>query len=330
METLLEPMKNTAIEARPAGALAVRDMAARIAREAPELEALTPEQLEAVARAVVGQRLAEDLRERSDMARLDYATERETFLSHAGKNGSPNTRRAYAAALDRLDAYAAFKGQQVPAMKPRDADDFGYHLATEGRASASIRRDMAAASSFLSFLARRYDFISNPFRGTPARPEKRATKAASFPTDKELAKLLPTLPPDLRAAATVMAYRGLRVGALPSLSIRGDRFTARSKGKDITGELPAKTLEAIRAAGLDARRPFEDLSETVIADRFRRATRKLAAAGTIAAAYSAHDLRHAYAVREYRKDKDLLRVKGLLNHASVTVTELYLKGIGEL
>jgi len=323
-------MKSTAIEARPAGALAVRDMAQRIAREAPELEALSPEQLEAVARAVVGQRLADDLRERSDLARLDYAAERASFLSHAGRTGSANTHRAYASALERLEAYAAFRGLQVPAMKPREADDYGYFLATEGRAPASIRRDVAAASSFFSFLARRYDFISNPFRGTPARPEKRATKAASYPTDKELNKLLAALPPDLRAAATVMAWRGLRVGALPSLSIRGDRFTARSKGKDISGELPAKALEAIKAARLDSRRPFADLSETVIADRFRRATHKLAAAGALADPYSAHDLRHAYAVREYRKDKDLLRVKGLLNHASVTVTELYLKAMGEL
>ena len=95
-------METTTIETRPAGALAVRDMARRIAREAPELEALSPEQLESVARAVMAQRLAEDLRERSDLVRLDYEAEREAFLAHAGRSGSPNTRRAYASALAQI------------------------------------------------------------------------------------------------------------------------------------------------------------------------------------------------------------------------------------
>jgi hypothetical protein len=55
-------------------------------------------------------------------------------------------------------------------------------------------------------------------------------------------------------AASVLFFRGLRVGALTSHTIRGGRFTARSKGKDISGALPDETLAAIRGAGLDNRR----------------------------------------------------------------------------
>jgi site-specific recombinase XerD len=50
----------------------------------------------------------------------------------------------------------------------------------------------------------------------------------------------------------------------------------------------------------------------------------------IAAAYSAHDLRHLYAVTEYRKDRDLYRVSKPLGHASIQVTEKYLRDMGEV
>ncbi|MEI6873750.1 MAG: hypothetical protein WCL50_01330 [Spirochaetota bacterium] len=61
----------------------------------------------------------------------------------------------------------------------------------------------------------------------------------------------------MRAAATVMLYRGLRVGALRSLVIRSGRFTAQTKGKAVSGAMPEAALEEIREAGLPAGRPFE-------------------------------------------------------------------------
>ena len=324
MEAMLE--KVTA-----AGALAVDDLARRIAREAPNLAELAPEQLEKLARVVLGQRLARDLDRRADIAGIDYQAERETFLESAGRTKSTQTRRAYASALERLEGFAERSGFAVLAMKPREADDYAYSLIHEGRASASVRRDLAAASSFFTFLERRSENrIINPFRGTKARPEKKGTKEAAYPSETEAAAILEALEPATRAAAAVMLYRGLRVGALPSLAIRAGRFTARSKGKDITGELPAAALEAIRAAGLEARKPFASLSAPVLTTRMIRATTKLAEAGTIAAIYSAHDFRHLYAVTEYRKDRDIYRVSKLLGHASIQVTELYLRGLGQV
>lgn len=332
MKTEGDDMVSTAIAAihSEAGTLAVREIAERIAHASPNLEALSLPQLEALARVVVAERLKDDLKGRAELARIDYPAERNAFLDHAGRTASLNTRRAYAAALDRLDAFAAFKGIPVPGMKAKDADDYAYSLSSAGRAPATVRRDIAAASSFFTFLERRFDFVRNPFRGTKARPAKRATKAASFPTETELAKILDTLPPAIRAAAVVMAARGLRVGALPSLSIRSGRFTARSKGKDISGDFPAAALNAIRKAGLDTKQPFAGMKEANLATQFRYYTEKLADAGTIAEPYSVHDLRHYFAVKEYRAKKDIVRVRTLLGHASIQVTETYLRGIGEI
>jgi integrase len=324
METMLEKVTRS-------GTLAVEDLARRIAREAPNLSDLSPEALEKLAHAVLGQRLARDLDRKADLAGIDYTAERDTFLETAGRAKSPYTRKAYAAALSRLEDFAGRRGVAVLGLKARDADDFAYGLAAEGRAPASVRLDLAAASSFYTFLERRSDGrVMNPFRGSKARPAAKARRASAYPAKKEASAILAALEPADRAAASVMLFRGLRVGALPSLTLRAGRFTARSKGKDISGELPEEALAAIRAAGLDARAPFALTTGTKLADAIRRKTKKLAEGGKIAAPYSAHDFRHFYAVKEYRKDRDIYRVSKLLGHASILITERYLKGLGEV
>jgi len=330
METRPEPVTETTPSGPAAGERAVEELALRIARETPSLAGLSHEELEAVARVVMGQRLVRDLDRRSGLAGIDYVAERETFLAQAGRTGSAHTRRAYSSSVARLEAFAARRAIQVTAMRARDADDFAYALAAEGRAPGSVRRDIAAASSFFSFLERRHEAVTNPFRGTKARPAKRESRPAAYPSEEEAIRILAALPAMAKAAAAVMLYRGLRVGALPSLALIGSRFTARSKGKNLVGTLPAEALAEIRTAELDARRPFAVTTGQRLADAVRYASGKLATAGTIAAPYSAHDLRHLYAVSEYRKDRDIYRVSKLLGHASIQVTEVYLRGLGEV
>jgi site-specific recombinase XerD len=319
--------KVQAVESR---ADTIKHLVERIAHEAPSLESLTYDQLTTLARIVVTENLKDELRGKADLARIKYQDERQSFLAHAGRIQSDHTARAYAAALSKLEAWAAYQGLVIPGMQAKDADDFAYYLASEGRSSASVRRDIAAVSSMFTFLERRFACIRNPFRGTKARPANLKKKPVRFPTDQELAFIFSALALDIRAAVAVMVYRGLRVGSLPSITIRSGRFTARSKGKDITGEMPEHVLDYIREAALDIRQPFIKYTATKLADRFRYMTKSLAYSGAIAKPYSVHDLRHYYAVCEYKKDKDLLRVKNLLGHASVQVTELYLRNMGEL
>jgi site-specific recombinase XerD len=302
----------------------VRELAARIARESPDLADLSPKQLEVLAKAVVFDDLKNGLKRRADLARIDYQSERKTFLAVAGRTRSPHTRRAYSAALDRLDTWAEAREFAVLEIKPKDADDYAYSLRVGDRASASVRRDLAAASSFFTWLERRHESIRNPFRGSKARPEQKAKKEIALPSEAELKIILESLPPIVRAAAVVMASRGLRVGALPGLKLRAGRFTTISKGKRLSGELPVEALVAIKKTGLGAQ-PFANTSAAKLADSFRYTVEKLA--GKLAARYSVHDLRHLYAVRQYQASPDIYKLKNLLGHASIQVTERYLKGL---
>jgi site-specific recombinase XerD len=66
-----------------------------------------------------------------------------------------------------------------------------------------------------------------------------------------------------------------------------------------------------------------------LAQRIEYHIGKLYQAGKIKVAYSCHDFRHFYAIIEYRKDKDVKRVQGLLFHSGIQATDRYLRGLGE-
>jgi site-specific recombinase XerD len=308
----------------------VQDMAMRIAREAPTLSDLAPDQLEQIARLVMTQKLTQELTAAANLAGIDYHAERETFLNNAGRTGSRHTRRSYAADLGRMEAYAERAHISPLELTPMKADDFIYGMKGEA-AAATVRRTVAACSSFFTWLERRHEGIKNPFRGTKARPVRKTEKALAIPNAAEVKKILAALPAYEAAAVSVMAFRGLRIGGLPGMEINGCRFKTRSKGKNISGELPGNALAAIQKANApDKRRPFAGITQEALARRIEYRIGKLHNAAKIKAVYSCHDFRHFYAITEYRKDIDVKRVQGLLFHSGVQVTDQYLRGMGEV
>jgi site-specific recombinase XerC len=309
----------------------VETMAIHISREAPTLAELNQAQLEQIARLVITQRLADELKQKVDIVGVDWKEERKTFLGDAK---SPHTRRAYATALNRLETWAARQGINLLSMAPAQADSFIRALKEEGRAPASTRRDIAAVSAFFTFLERYHAAVKNPIRGTRIRPANENRKEAIIPTTKEYKTMVAVLPAIERAILATLALRGLRAGALPTLEKRGERYQGKSKGKALTeGEvsgviLPPKVIEAITAAGLDVKKPFAWTNANAIERRINYHIGKLYQTGKVRAIFSCHDFRHFFAKKEYEKDKDILRVSRLLCHSNVSITQKYLRSIG--
>ena len=117
--------------------------------------------------------------------------------------------------------------------------------------------------------------------------------------------------------------------AFTGLSVNGSRWTTITKGKEQTGEIPQEAREAIQRAGLPLRSPFEAFTTAKICKAFEYIARKLIAEGRIRARYSVHDLRHAFAVRYYQATRDVYATEKALGHANVSVTETYLRSIGQ-
>jgi site-specific recombinase XerC len=296
-----------------------------------DLSTWTPTDILQALRAAKGNRRAEMINRKINIADIDWHKERETFLTDAR---SEHTRRAYSAALGRLEAWASREGVNPLELSPGQADGYIRELKTEARAAASVRRDIAAVSAFYTWLERYHASVKNPVRGTRIRPPNENKKKTVIPTAKEYKAIMSGVPPVERAILAALALRGLRAGALPTLEKKGEKYHGKSKGKILTeGQaagitLPAAVLDAIQAAGLDIKKPFSWITANAIERRINYRIGKLFKAGAIAAPYSCHDLRHYYAVQEYKKDRDIVRVSKLLNHANISITQNYLRSLG--
>lgn len=308
----------------------VRAVVGKLAHEVPELVDLDAATLEKVARVALLDEVKGKLQRAADLERIDYQAERQRFIERASRTGSERTRKLYSAALARLEAWCARQAISPLELTPARADDWIEAEKAEGRAPATVNLDVAAASAFWTWLERRHPELHNPFRGTRARPARKASRVLAVPSDKEITALLKAARPWLHAAIVVMARLGLRVGGLPGLTITGSRWVTTSKGKAHGGTISDSVRQAITRAGLPLRSPFGGYSAEKVRKAFEYIVRQLYAEGRIRARYSVHDLRHAFACREYLKDRDIYRVSKALGHAGVSVTERYLRSLNVL
>jgi site-specific recombinase XerD len=302
----------------------IEAMAIKIANEAPELKDLNKEQLEQIAKIVITQRLTNELNEKANIANIDYKTEKAIFLMQVGHCGSDYTQIAYLRALGKLERFTKRNNLNILQLSYGQADDFIYSL--DGSPN-SKRLTIAAISSFYSYLERRNASIKNPIRGTKARPQSKTVKEVEIPDDDEMGIILTNIPDLEKMAIYIMAYRGLRVGALNKLKIWGTHYQSFSKGKGIEGELSAEILLNIKSTEFFNKTPFSAMSTNAIKLRVYRATMKLYERGLIKSPYSAHDFRHYYAVSEYKRDKDIYKLSKLLDHSNIAITQTYLKSL---
>ncbi len=300
---------------------AVTELIQKLVDASPSLGSLTADDLATVAKAVVFDELKDELKHRLDVARIDLAAKRELFLS---RYRSPQTRQAYRAGLQTLDSWAERAGVMLLDLKPRHADAY---IASCTGSPSSIRLRIAAASSFFTFLDRETEGrVRNPFLGTRLRPT-RASATPKVPSDTDVATILGAVKGDLKAACVAVLEHGFRVGALPTLQIWGGRYQGESKGKSIAGVLSEQMKAALTEAKLDPRTPWQTTSADSIRNRFQYLCRRMSEQHLIAEAYSIHDLRHYFALKQYQQNKDIYALKLLLGHASIQVTEHYLKGM---
>ena len=160
-----------------------------------------------------------------------------------------------------------------------------------------------------------YKTILTEIESQTKRLIKRATRQADTNARESAKKLLP--------AVRMMGEYGLRVGSLPSIEQDGDSFIYTTKGsksfrREITDYFP------------EGKHPFKNYKTITVQIAFKRVTDRLHKPEKIRHSYTCHDLRHYFAVKFYEETKDLVKLKTLLGHASLNVTDIYLQNIGVL
>jgi integrase/recombinase XerC len=277
------------------------------------------------------------------------------FLRHIeqGRQLSPHTVAAYRRDLDDFLAYLARRAE--PPAGWRDVDrhavrGFLAELSRRGLARRTIARRLSAVRSFFRFLHREEVVDGNPARavrsprlerhlpawlGRPdvervfAHAETRAAEGGFRPVR------------DLAILETFYAS-GMRLAELQALDtaavdLLGDQVRVLGKGrKERIVPLGAAAVRALRRyelrrAEVLARVPEADRRALFISERGRRLSARqlqhivrgfLDRLGEDTG-LSTHSLRHSFATHLLDAGADLLAVKELLGHASLSTTRIY-------
>lgn len=257
---------------------------------------------------------------------INYKEEKEIFLKQCK---SWQTRQKYGQAINILERYCEEKNLNILFFKAKESDDFIMHIKTSKLSNLSIRLIVSACSSFFTFLHRRHPIaIENFFIGTKMRPPARNKKKIEVPSKREIEKIIENISDKaIKSAVIFICECGVRVGALPNLEIRKKKYYSFSKGKEVSGKVSDKTINYLKKNKLDLKYPFKNKSSEVIRNIFYRSSKRLYKRREIKAKYSIHDVRHYFAIKLYKKTKDIELIRQALNHSNIAITGLYLRSL---
>lgn len=289
---------------------------------------ITEEQAELIIKQANYLNILDYMKEEQLIKQIDYETEKENFFKQCSKTKSNHTKRQYKNGLNKLEEYCSMNNKNILFIKAREADDFITEVNSSELSNLSIRALVSSCSSFFSFLERRYPFIKNPFRGTKTRPPVKNKKRLEVPTKKEIELIIKDISdPLIKMAIIFIMECGVRVGALPKLEIRNNKYYSYSKGKEISWKVTDKVIKELKKNNLTFNAPFKNKSSEVIRNIFYRSSKRLYEQGKIKAAYSIHDIRHYFAVTLYKQTRDIELIRKALNHSNIAITGLYLRSL---
>lgn len=275
-------------------------------------------------------------------ARSDFVRwiERERRLS-------PHTVAAYRRDLDQFECFmCAWLGTDDWSWE--SVDRLGIRtwlgeLDGRGRAPATIARKLSTVRVFLGFLHRTGQLEDNPARLIEARAPRR--KLPAFLSREQVDELFETMPVDEptflrdRAILELFYSSGLRLAELHGLDVADidlDAGTVRVLGKGNKERITPvgrKAATAIRRyLEMERTAANEHAGQCLFTSRtggrlsrrqIQRIVARWLAAATGGELMSPHALRHTFATHLLDEGADLLVVKELLGHSSLSTTRIY-------
>ncbi len=271
------------------------------------------------------------------------------FLRYAASERrlSPRTVDAYRRDLGQFEAFVGeYLGRGDWGWKDVDRltiRSFLGHLETRGLKRTSIQRKLAAVRALFAFLHRTDRLPSNP--AATVRAPRRQRGVPGFLPEIRIADLLDGVARTATGDGSALALRrwallellyssGLRLAEVQGLDV--DRVDlalgqVRVRGKGDRERIVPVGRTAIRAIEGYLRVRTGDDPALFLSSRGGRLSRRQIqrdVTGALASAadgesLSTHSLRHSFATHLLDRGADLVSVKELLGHASLTTTRIY-------
>lgn len=239
----------------------------------------------------------------------------------------PGTAKRYRVSLGQLLGH--FKTKSLPLLTVADIGRYVTDRQKEGATNATIRRDLTAMSRVLAF-ARGNGLVQTNVVDAYDRSmirERRAPIQAPPDEAVEAGVAVAMDAGDVPLAAVLRFLRATGMRAGEALRARWENLDGTALTIHETKSGRVRTV-AVPPGALpvppDTRRGriFSGLPETsgALASRWQWVRRALPERQR----FRLHDLRHAYAIAEIRRGRDIYDLSHHLGHSSVKVTEIYL------
>lgn len=261
------------------------------------------------------------------------------------RNLSPATRRAYEYDLQKFKEFLIRRVGTEPAVNRVNTqhikDYLGYLQADRGYRSSTLCRTIASIRVFFEYCVQMKHIEASP--ATYIHNPKMPKKLPIYLIDSELKKLLaapdPADPLGCRdyAILVTLGFTGMRRQELVGLDLDAidlERRTVRVFGKGSKERLIPLNPFVIDAINqyLDSRIATGDPKAVFLNRHGKRLTGRMVLnivkkyvrkAGIMKAKISPHKLRHTFATLLHLNEVDILEIKSLLGHASITSTQIY-------
>lgn len=261
------------------------------------------------------------------------------------RNLSPNTRKAYQFDLQKFREHLArAEGAEpvVTAVSTLQIKDYLSYLQSErGYKSTTLSRTIASVRVFFEYCVQMGHLEASP--ATYIHNPKLPRKLPIYLIDSELQKLLAAPDPSDTsgcrdyAILVTLGFTGMRRQELVGLDLDAidlERRTLRVMGKGSKERLIPMNQFVINAlnAWLDVRPAMGDPKAVFLNRRSGRLTGRsivnivrkyVQKAGIGKAKISPHKLRHTFATLLHLNEVDILEIKALLGHSSITSTQIY-------
>ena len=296
-----------------------------------DLNELNQDQLKKIMQLVNIDDLKNQFVNKKQIAKFDHIKVFESFLKHTGRdinNKSQHTAEIYTRYLKEFFNYIDDRSMHILEVDRKNANEYVNHLTAQTTAPATKRIKINIIKAYYNYLQHELDLINkNPFTRikTPKHAPASDTHILTETEIKNLKNYYKTakhhnaIEPSraMLIIIDLLIDTGLRVGAVETLKhAGGNTYKYFSKGKagavKVNDKL-SKQLETIDLTAWNRARIQRQLDQ---ASKMLKVSRSI---------YTPHNFRHYFAVKEYRKNKDVYKLKELLNHSSIVITENYLK-----
>lgn len=285
----------------------------------------------------IAERRAKEWRERL-IAEAHFGENRprweEAFVkwsAHIATQVGAKTAQRYAVSLAQIDRHLA--GLYLDQIDKRLVSEIVAARREARVSTATIRRDLSALSSVLSWAEDEYDIEGNP---ALARMKKLNEKRDPIvlPDDADIERVIARAPGAFAHLIRAAWLTGARQDDLASLERRRvdwqrAQMTVIGKGRKLrVVPLTAEALDCLRRAPAHITSPwlFHHDGEPYrnVASRFAEMTASAQKSAQDFRRFRFHDLRHRFAVDYLKAGGSIYSLQGILGHSSIKTTEMYL------